>query len=43
MIDFIGEDGSLVLLDPLKGYKDGKKLFQFNHVFGPTATQGDYI
>nr|GEV92973.1 kinesin-like protein KIN-14L [Tanacetum cinerariifolium] len=39
MIDFIGEDGTLVLLDPLKGYKNGKKLFQFNRVFGPTAIQ----
>ncbi|PWA37704.1 hypothetical protein CTI12_AA590230 [Artemisia annua] len=41
VIDFIGEDGSLVLLDPLKGYKDGKKLFQFNRVFGPTTTQAE--
>ncbi|KAM0008066.1 putative minus-end-directed kinesin ATPase [Helianthus debilis subsp. tardiflorus] len=39
VIDYIGEDGSLVVLDPLKPNKDGKKLFQFNRVFGPTATQ----
>ncbi|KAK9075857.1 hypothetical protein SSX86_004186 [Deinandra increscens subsp. villosa] len=39
VIDFIGEDGSLVVLDPLKPNKDGKKLFQFNRIFGPTATQ----
>ncbi|KAI3772624.1 hypothetical protein L6452_03814 [Arctium lappa] len=39
VIDFIGEDGSLVVLDPSKPNKDGKKLFQFNRVFGPTATQ----
>ncbi|CAI9297716.1 unnamed protein product [Lactuca saligna] len=39
VIDYIGEDGSLVVLDPLKPHKDGKKLFQFNRVFGPTATQ----
>ncbi|KAK9005781.1 hypothetical protein V6N11_043201 [Hibiscus sabdariffa] len=41
VIDFIGEDGSLVILDPLKPRKDGRKVFQFNRVFGPTATQDD--
>ncbi|XP_022747453.1 kinesin-like protein KIN-14L isoform X2 [Durio zibethinus] len=40
-IDFIGEDGSLVILDPLKPQKDGRKVFQFNRVFGPSATQND--
>ncbi|THF97232.1 hypothetical protein TEA_008142 [Camellia sinensis var. sinensis] len=39
VIDFIGEDGSLVVLDPLKTQKDGRKVFQFNHVFRQTATQ----
>nr|XP_004306197.2 PREDICTED: kinesin-4 [Fragaria vesca subsp. vesca] len=41
IIDFIGEDGSLVILDPAKPQKDGRKLFQFNQVFGPAATQDD--
>ncbi|KAL6141392.1 hypothetical protein ACLB2K_059680 [Fragaria x ananassa] len=41
VIDFIGEDGSLVILDPTKPQKDGRKLFQFNQVFGPAATQDD--
>ncbi|KAH9679386.1 kinesin-like protein KIN-14L [Citrus sinensis] len=41
VIEFIGEDGSLVILDPLKPRKEGRKVFQFNHVFGPTATQDD--
>lgn len=40
MIDFVGDDGSLVLLDPSKPHKDGRKVFNFNRVFGPTATQG---
>ncbi|KAK6289767.1 hypothetical protein POUND7_001308 [Theobroma cacao] len=40
-IDFIGEDGSLVILDPLKPQKDGRKVFQFNRVFGPSASQDD--
>ncbi|XP_071720524.1 kinesin-like protein KIN-14L [Rutidosis leptorrhynchoides] len=39
VIDYVGEDGSLVVMDPEKPHKDGKKLFQFNRVFGPTATQ----
>lgn len=39
VIDFIGEDGSLVVKDP-KPLKDGKKIFQFNHVFGPSSSQG---
>ena len=41
VIDFFGEDGSLVILDPLKPQKDGRKVFQFNRLFGPTATQGN--
>ncbi|KAF2308053.1 hypothetical protein GH714_034772 [Hevea brasiliensis] len=40
VMDFVGKDGSLVILDPLKPRKDGRKMFQFNQVFGPTATQG---
>jgi len=40
IVDFIGEDGSLFILDPSKTLKDGRKLFQFNRVFGPTAGQG---
>ncbi|KAL6555389.1 hypothetical protein OROGR_006647 [Orobanche gracilis] len=38
VVDFIGKDGSLAVVDP-KPLKDGKKVFQFNHVFGPAATQ----
>ncbi|GAV90061.1 Kinesin domain-containing protein, partial [Cephalotus follicularis] len=41
VIDFVGRDGSLVILDPLKPQKEGRKIFQFNRVFGPTATQDD--
>ncbi|XP_041024476.1 kinesin-like protein KIN-14L isoform X2 [Juglans microcarpa x Juglans regia] len=41
MIDFIGEDGTLVIVDPLKPQKEGKKVFQFNRVFSPTATQDE--
>ncbi|KAK6941802.1 Kinesin motor domain [Dillenia turbinata] len=41
VIDFIGDDGSLVIQDPLKLQKDGRKNFQFNHAFGPTSTQDE--
>ncbi|GAB2267043.1 hypothetical protein Dimus_002026 [Dionaea muscipula] len=41
VIDFIGEDGSVIVVDPSKPQKDGRKVFQFNRVFGPTATQDD--
>ncbi|KAL5059304.1 hypothetical protein RYX36_030908 [Vicia faba] len=40
VVDFIGEDGSLFILDPSKTSKDGRKSFQFNRIFGPTAGQG---
>ncbi|XP_021912136.1 kinesin-like protein KIN-14L [Carica papaya] len=39
VVDFIGEDGSIVIFDPSKPQKDGRKVFQFNRVFGPTSTQ----
>ncbi|CAN0890485.1 Kinesin-like protein KIN-14L [Linum grandiflorum] len=45
-IQFIGEDGSLVIGDPSKPTKDGRRHFQFSQVFGPTATQEnvfDYV
>ncbi|KAK7336533.1 hypothetical protein VNO77_17076 [Canavalia gladiata] len=41
VVDFVGEDGSLFILDPTKTLKDGRKLFQFNRVFGPTAGQDE--
>ncbi|XP_013750289.2 kinesin-like protein KIN-14L [Brassica napus] len=41
VIDYIGKDGSLFVLDPSKPQKDARKTFQFNQVFAPTATQDD--
>lgn len=38
-IDYIGENGELVLVNPSRQGKDGHRLFKFNKVFGPTATQ----
>lgn len=42
VIDYIGKDGSLFVLDPSKPQKDARKTFQFNQVFAPTATQGNF-
>ncbi|KAJ3686942.1 hypothetical protein LUZ61_016106 [Rhynchospora tenuis] len=39
-IDYIGEDGSVMVFDPLKP-QSTRKVFHFNKVFGPKATQGD--
>ncbi|GMH20166.1 hypothetical protein Nepgr_022007 [Nepenthes gracilis] len=41
VIDFIGEDGSLVVVDPSKLEKAGRKAFQFNRVYCPKATQDE--
>lgn len=41
IVNFIGEDSSLFIIDPSKTLKDGRKLFQFNRVFGPTAGQDE--
>ncbi|KAK9128780.1 hypothetical protein Syun_017577 [Stephania yunnanensis] len=38
-VDFIGDDGSLVVVDPLKPHREARKIFHFNRVFGPIATQ----
>ncbi|KAK9125208.1 hypothetical protein Scep_014054 [Stephania cephalantha] len=37
-VDFIGDDGSLVVVDPLKPHREARKIFHFNRVFGPIAT-----
>ncbi|XP_031397592.1 kinesin-like protein KIN-14L isoform X1 [Punica granatum] len=41
VVDFIGQDGSLVISDPSKPQREGRKTFKFNKVFGPTSTQGE--
>lgn len=39
-IEYIGENGELVVSNPLKQGKDSHRLFKFNKVFGPEASQG---
>ncbi|XP_062026942.1 kinesin-like protein KIN-14J [Rosa rugosa] len=38
-IEYVGENGDLVIANPSKQRKDSRKLFKFNKVFGPAATQ----
>ncbi|KDP25433.1 hypothetical protein JCGZ_20589 [Jatropha curcas] len=38
-IEYIGENGELVISNPLKQGKESHRLFKFNKVFGPTASQ----
>ncbi|XP_038724390.1 kinesin-like protein KIN-14P isoform X3 [Tripterygium wilfordii] len=40
-IEYIGENGELVIANPSKPGKDGNRLFKFNKIFGPDATQVD--
>ncbi|KAF0917634.1 hypothetical protein E2562_020994 [Oryza meyeriana var. granulata] len=39
-IEHIGNDGSLMVCDPLKS-QTTRKIFQFNKIFGPTTTQDE--
>ncbi|KAL2547543.1 P-loop nucleoside triphosphate hydrolase superfamily protein with CH (Calponin-like proteiny) domain [Forsythia ovata] len=38
-IQYIGDSGELVVINPSKQGKDSHRLFKFNKVFGPAATQ----
>lgn len=39
-IEYMGENGDLVVKNPSKLGKTSHRLFKFNKVFGPTASQG---
>lgn len=39
-MQYIGENGELVVINPSKPGKDSHRLFKFNKVFGPASTQG---
>ena len=41
-VEYIGENGDLVIVNPAKQGKDNRRLFKFNKVFGPTCSQGMY-
>ncbi|CAB4310342.1 unnamed protein product [Prunus armeniaca] len=38
-IEYVGENGDIVVANPSKQGKDSRRLFKFNKVFGPAATQ----
>jgi kinesin family protein C2/C3 len=42
-VDFVGEKGSIMIVNPNKQGKDQRKSFTFNKVFGPSAAQGNCI
>ncbi|XP_073221667.1 kinesin-like protein KIN-14F isoform X2 [Cicer arietinum] len=38
-VDYIGEDGNIMIVNPLKQGKDARRVFSFNKVFATNATQ----
>ncbi|KAL2342754.1 hypothetical protein Fmac_004039 [Flemingia macrophylla] len=38
-IEFVGDDGELIVSNPLKQGKENRKLFKFNKVFGQASSQ----
>ncbi|WOL05914.1 kinesin-4-like isoform X1 [Canna indica] len=39
IVDYIGENGEIAIVNPSKQGKDAPRLFKFNKVFGQTSTQ----
>lgn len=42
-MQYIGENGELVVINPSKPGKSSHRLFKFNKVFGPASTQGSEL
>ncbi|XP_047068624.1 kinesin-like protein KIN-14F [Lolium rigidum] len=40
-VDHIGENGEIMIMNPEKQGKDGRKIFSFNKIFGPNVSQSD--
>ncbi|XP_066348606.1 kinesin-like protein KIN-14F [Miscanthus floridulus] len=40
-VDHIGENGEILIANPQKQGKDGRKIFTFNKIFGPSASQSE--
>nr|XP_015880560.2 kinesin-like protein KIN-14F [Ziziphus jujuba var. spinosa] len=38
-VDYIGENGNIMIVNPMKQGKDGRRVFSFNKVFGTNVTQ----
>lgn len=39
-VEYIGENGNIMIVNPLRQGKDARKVFSFNKVFGTNVTQG---
>lgn len=39
-IEYVGDNGELVIANPTRLGKEGSKSFKFNKVLGPSASQG---
>lgn len=39
-VDYIGENGNIMIVSPQKQGKDARKVFTFDKVFGANVTQG---
>ncbi|KAM0913524.1 hypothetical protein ACQ4PT_012117 [Festuca glaucescens] len=40
-VDHIGENGEIMIMNPEKQGKDGRKIFSFNKIFGPIVSQSE--
>jgi len=40
-INYVGDNGDLIIANPTRHGKEGSKSFKFNKVFGPTTSQDD--
>ncbi|KAG6596191.1 Kinesin-like protein KIN-14M, partial [Cucurbita argyrosperma subsp. sororia] len=40
-VEYIGENGEVVIANPTKPGKEGQKAFKFNKVYSPASTQGE--
>ncbi|KAG8082303.1 hypothetical protein GUJ93_ZPchr0014g47271 [Zizania palustris] len=40
-VDHIGENGEIMIMNPQKQGKEGQKIFSFNKIFGPNASQSE--
>uniref|UniRef100_A0A1J3EU22 Kinesin-4 n=1 Tax=Noccaea caerulescens TaxID=107243 RepID=A0A1J3EU22_NOCCA len=41
VVEYVGDDGELVVTNPTRPGKDGLRQFRFNKVYSPSATQAD--
>ncbi|KAG8379354.1 hypothetical protein BUALT_Bualt07G0079600 [Buddleja alternifolia] len=41
IVEYVGENGELIILNPSKQGKEGRRSFKFNKVYGPTTTQAE--